>query len=560
MVLSTLFRHRQKPESKKPRNLVRNQGFSKSKVAVKKGFDPNKAKILYPAQMLDYRQFLRTMDTYNRALGTRMGKANNLELQGGTYHVRLAIPKDVQKDFGGRRILSKSLKTGSHKEALDRRLHVLAEWKSQIKAFREGVPLPEGWQEKYISVHNRIEEYFKNKKLAQIGIQAPTPPLHNPEFAARIRNDPEFIANVESFVKNSHFKDGMEGKIQLYDALTEIAHDMLPEVWKQQLNPKSEQFKEVGEIAANPSSYKTRSPFNKQLLQQFREYREQHHISAKNIDTQESRLKKIGAYLAQEGKELNFDNVVTFIKTIDRSPVTQQQYVLAGGAFWKWAMKYNPDWREKFKNSAPPFSNHEFPKLKGRAKVEASRKNYNQADASKLHAGALKYKQTVLANLIVLGYYTGARIEELCQLRKEHLILEDGVLIFDIIDSKSPAGIRRVPVHPNLIPLVKDLADTSSDGWLLPINTKNKYNRRSGPLSKKFGRLRTKLGFSSNYVYHSFRMTSVTELVRAGIPGTLIAELVGHLTKTITFDVYSQGASTKQKFEAISKIPPFSQH
>ncbi|WP_217997607.1 hypothetical protein, partial [Pseudomonas syringae] len=32
--------------------------------------------------------------------------AENLELQGGTWHVLLAIPKDLQKAVGGRKILS----------------------------------------------------------------------------------------------------------------------------------------------------------------------------------------------------------------------------------------------------------------------------------------------------------------------------------------------------------------------------------------------------------------------------------------------------------------------
>ncbi|MFK7701715.1 DUF6538 domain-containing protein [Pseudomonas caspiana] len=64
--------------------------------------------------------------------------ANNLELQGGMYHVRLAIPKDVQGAFGSKKILSQSLKTGLRSEAMDRRLPILAHWKSQIQAAHKG--------------------------------------------------------------------------------------------------------------------------------------------------------------------------------------------------------------------------------------------------------------------------------------------------------------------------------------------------------------------------------------------------------------------------------------
>lgn len=62
--------------------------------------------------------------------------ADNLQLQGGTWHVRLEIPADVRKSFGGRRILSKSLGTGHRSEAINLRLPYLAKWKADIAAAR----------------------------------------------------------------------------------------------------------------------------------------------------------------------------------------------------------------------------------------------------------------------------------------------------------------------------------------------------------------------------------------------------------------------------------------
>lgn len=470
--------------------------------------------------------------------------------------MRLAIPKDVQKAFGGRRILSQSLKTGIHKEALDRRLPILAAWKAQIKVAREGTPLPEGWQNDYISLHTEIGQMFENRKLTMVGVAAPPMPAIDPTIEARMRGNPRMVAALDALWAE-HLKDGLEGKIRLMDAMGQGFQKMAPTIFTKGYKPTAAQQTELHAIVSDPSSYKLRSPITKNLLRQFREYRKLHNISAKNIDTQESRLETLSAYLTMEGKELNFDNVASFVKTIERSPATQQQFVLAGSAFWKWAMKYSPSWRADFQNSPSPFANHEFPKLKGRARVDAGRKDYTLNEISKLHIGALNSKQPMLADLITLGYYTGARIEELCQLRQENLLNIEGILTFDITDSKTAAGIRKVPVHPNLLPIVKRLSEASTDGWLLPIKAKNKYGKRSDSLSKKFGRLRTTLEFSSNYVFHSLRMTTITQLVQAGVPGTLIAELVGHDTGTVTFDVYSQGASAMQKFEAISKIPAF---
>jgi integrase len=131
----------------------------------------------------------------------------------------------------------------------------------------------------------------------------------------------------------------------------------------------------------------------------------------------------------------------------------------------------------------------------------------------------------------------------------------EGVQSFNIDDSKTAAGIRVVPVHPALATLVQRLMNNSKDGYLVPSDSKNKYGNRSDLLSKAFGRLKKSLGFGPLQVFHSIRKTAITQLVRASVTGTLIAELVGHETGTVTYDVYSQGASAAQKLEAISKLP-----
>ena len=97
--------------------------------------------------------------------------------------------------------------------------------------------------------------------------------------------------------------------------------------------------------------------------------------------------------------------------------------------------------------------------------------------------------------------------------------------------------------------------DDSKNGYLVPSDSRNQYGKRSDLLSKAFGRLKTSLQFGPLHVFHSIRKTAITQLVRASVTGTLIAELVGHETGTVTYDVYSQGASAAQKLEAIAKLP-----
>lgn len=167
-----------------------------------------------------------------------------------------------------------------------------------------------------------------------------------------------------------------------------------------------------------------------------------------------------------------------------------------------------------------------------------------------LWAAAEARGDTALAHLIKLGAYTGARIEELCSLRAEHV--DDSAL--HITDAKTPAGIRDVPIHPSISDLVIALKEASSDGYLLSGLTFNKYGDRSNAIGKRFGRLKADLGFGEQHVFHSLRKTVVTLLEDAGVSENLAADIVGHEKPRITYGLYSGGASLATKAAALSKV------
>ena len=105
-------------------------------------------------------------------------------------------------------------------------------------------------------------------------------------------------------------------------------------------------------------------------------------------------------------------------------------------------MKHDSRWRVDYKDKANPFEEHDLPKVRGRDKVDAQRKDFTLDELSKLHSAAASAGLNALADLILLGTYTGARIEELCQLKKNNVIVVDDIPSFDITDSKTKAGIR----------------------------------------------------------------------------------------------------------------------
>ncbi len=481
--------------------------------------------------------------------------ADNLIQKAGesTWYVRLQVPADVQRKLGAK-VLIKSLKTGYRKEAMERRLPILAKWKAQIKAARQGTTLPEGWQENVISLNASIGQIFENKKLALVGVSAPPPPAVDPMVEARMKSNPRLVAAFEKLVKD-HMKDGMAGEIRLMDEMSKGFQSLIPKLFALRFNLPVDQKEEMNEVLSNPSNYKSKSPITTARLKTYREFRESRGGAPKHVDQQVGKMVRLSNFLKNERLPLNFDAVDEWIKSMNRAPATLSQHLMAGTAFWNWAMKYDAAWRVEYKDKVNPFKGHHLPQGGGSEIAGQERQIYTRDDTLKLRQAALDKKDEPLADLIVLGWYTGARIEELCQLTKDCVITVDGIRCFDFPKSKNKASKRVVPIHPSLLTIIDRLCEETTDTFLIPTSSHDHYGKRSHAISKAFGRLRTAAGFSRLYVFHSFRHTVVTQLIRADVPDALAKELVGHETGSVTHDVYSKGASTTQKMAAISKLP-----
>lgn len=484
-----------------------------------------------------------------------MDKAHNLQLRGGTFHVRFDVPVDVRKAFGGRRVMSKSLKTGSLSEAMHRRSRYLLAWRDQVNAVRDGIPLAEGWQDGVLDAITAIDGMMQDQKRGLIGEPVPQVEI-DPAIEARMRSNPRFVAAFEAWVRD-RLKDGMDGKVRLFDELGQGIQSLIPAVLTRSQALPSEQLQELKALVANPAAHKPASPLTPASLEAFKAFRTKQGVSAANIATQHTRLLKLSDYIAKTGKSLDFDCVSHWIDSLDVAGKTRQQHLLAGSAFWQWATRYDPRWRETFKGAVNPFERHKVALPKGKAALDAKRKDFTLADMARLHAAALESGNQPLADLIDLGYYSGARISELCDLRVENVVTIDGVTMFDIADSKTVAGIRQTPVHPAIAGLVARLVQGSANGFLVVTDFVSKRGDRSGALGKAFGALKTSLGYSAQHVYHSIRGTTITQLARHDVSYPMICELVGHKTKTVIFDTYSAGFSAQQRLDAIATVPRF---
>lgn len=147
------------------------------------------------------------------------------------------------------------------------------------------------------------------------------------------------------------------------------------------------------------------------------------------------------------------------------------------------------------------------------------RRAYTVEEITKLltHIGSSSKVSVYDKWVMLLGYSTGARQREICQLQINDVEEVAGVWTIKITKDgkgqviKNPASRRRIPLHPDLISagFIRWL-DTIKKGRpatarIFPF-TPDKYGNPAAAYSKRYGNMATKvLGDTSATCYHSFR-------------------------------------------------------
>ena len=177
-----------------------------------------------------------------------------------------------------------------------------------------------------------------------------------------------------------------------------------------------------------------------------------------------------------------------------------------------------------------------------------SRLPYTPEEAIRLLKAAKGDAQ--LADAIRMAMYTGARREELCSLKVEHVEGDR----FEIVDAKTLAGIRTVPIHRQLSKTIKRLVKESKDGYVLSGLKPNANGDRGDAIGKRFSRPKGSLGFSNRHTFHSWRGTVITMLERSGVPEETVQDIVGHERSTLTGSTYSGKSTLEMRRDALDKL------
>ena len=188
-------------------------------------------------------------------------------------------------------------------------------------------------------------------------------------------------------------------------------------------------------------------------------------------------------------------------------------------------------------------------------------------DDLKLLFGTAIYKDKKYAHdwqywLPLLGLYTGARLEELCQLKGQDFKVVDGCHYIDIHGEgdtqnrvKTPSSIRKIPVHSELINLgLLDVVNKRSRECFL-FNLKRINTNLGHVPSKWFSGYKASLGLpKGTKVFHSFRHTLRDKLTLSGVPNEHIRELLGHEQIGETFGRYGSSIPVKVLAESLERL------
>lgn len=310
---------------------------------------------------------------------------------------------------------------------------------------------------------------------------------------------------------------------------------------------KEAQLQYIAPAQACPSLLKMRD----QYLLQFSEKRKLTTLSKTNkaVEVLLTHLKKKDIQL----RDINRTVVTGWLDKLktERAPQTIQNYISAMAQTWDLA-------RNRY-HDAPqdnPWRGHALEAKRSWVSYEA----FASGELAKVYPLLNDEMKAVTA----IGAYSGMRLNEICTLRESSIKTIEGVLCFEITEGKTKNAARIVPVHSQIIPLVKSLLKATHSGFLFyhAAITDRADGKRSTWHTQQFTRAKRKaLGEvgTETKVFHSLRHGFVQQLDRGQVPEDRIALIVGHERgSTESFKTYSKNAASPvelQQYVELIKCP-----
>ncbi len=438
-----------------------------------------------------------------------------LQKVGGTYYARVTVPRTL-RHFVGQTHLRRSLKTGDRAEANRRKLPVVVQLKAALEALRKSPPLQD-------PASSSVLSYADATKFRE---------------ALKVAEDQGDEEN--RFIVQGLAEDRAEAIASLF------GHEKATK-WHRAATVTTETLADLMTRWLDSTDYResTKSGHRKSLSDVLAFMGDEH---AHPVDvTRKTALAYIDNDLTQSGL----------------AHATMQDRLVSLGGFWKWMAARGIDAASQHN----PWSGHRISRKQHQGRGPKKR-TFTDDELLSLLRGIPRTKAwptyRYLPDLLVLGMYTGARIESLCSLtvavvafHKHHAVLSIGQTVLD----KNVAGTRFVGItHPAPLAVLRRRADEAKkakgqSGQLFPELHPGGYDKKfSAAAVKAFGRYRRACGVPDGTDFHSYRRNVISILMDARVHQVPIAQFVGHKVGTMAADVYARGASEELAVEVAGKV------
>ena len=175
---------------------------------------------------------------------------------------------------------------------------------------------------------------------------------------------------------------------------------------------------------------------------------------------------------------------------------------------------------------------------------------YNRKPFSKKEIQTVwKWKDSsVYIKVILMLIYSGVRISELLDLKKVNVNLKERW--FDVVQSKTEAGVRKVPISDKVLPFFREWYDMNDCEYLIStpegkhFGYRNYYDSYWTPFMNQM---------NMQHTPHEARHTCISLMTAQGVDERIIKKIVGHKGQGVTQTVYTH-IEIDDLLKAINKI------
>lgn len=261
-------------------------------------------------------------------------------------------------------------------------------------------------------------------------------------------------------------------------------------------------------------------------------------ISRSNINGYNASYKLCGTLYNKVFKEIRLADLQFVVDNCGKNYPTLRKLKVLFGQMYDYAMKNDicsKDYSEYV----------DISKFKSKNPNKMDRNKFSKEDIERLW----QQKDDKYYQIVLMLIYTGVRISELLDLKKENVHLDKQY--FDVLISKTENGIRKVPIADKVLPFFEAWYHDTDSEYLLHTEDGNHFKYRNY-YDSYFLPLMENLGLTQTP--HCCRHTCISMLAEAKVEQTIIKKIVGHSgAMTLTEKVYTH-LDIEELVNAINKI------